>query len=130
MERIGRRFLESTATFIDEDVLDGLIVASTDGDDLRGAILAEHVEVHRDPRLGVVVSFDFLCGNCGKRHWATEYDENPVLSTVGFKLQCGWVSVRMPWARTPARDEKSIYGVEQNSDATIDCGTISEGEKV
>lgn len=95
---------------IEEGLLESVVVANTSGQDLKGAVLAEHVVVRRDPRRGVSVTFDFLCSNCGRRHFATEYDDNPIVSVVGWALPCGWVSVRMPWAKTPARDEQSIYG--------------------
>lgn len=85
----------------------------TSDEDLRTAVLAEHVKVDRTGDgnfLAVEVTFDFLCPNCGKRHWATELDNNPVFSTVGWQLACGAVTVRMPWAATSVRDSKSIYG--------------------
>src|SRR5258708_6337687 len=78
--------------------------------DLRDTVLAEHVQVqsHRVPDF-VSVTFDFLCTNCGKRPWAEEIDGNPLFSTVGWQLRCGWVLVRMPWSQTPAREEKSVF---------------------
>jgi hypothetical protein len=91
-----------------------MTVDDTSDQDLRKAVLAEHVEVRPTERFPEMadVTFDFLCTNCGKRHWATEIACSPVISVVGWKLACGWVSVRMPWARTPGRDSKSIYGVK------------------
>lgn len=79
-------------------------------DELRKFVLAENVEVFR-PRPDVAeVTFDFLCPNCGKRHWATEIDSNSSLfQTVGWTLPCGVVNVRMPWAQAAKRDAKSVY---------------------
>jgi hypothetical protein len=83
-------------------------------DDLRKAALAENIMLQQDEKCSddtVVVTFDFLCPNCGKRHWAREIDSvTSLFSTVGWSLRCGWTAVRMPWAQTPKRDSESIYG--------------------
>jgi len=82
-------------------------------DDLRTGVLAENVVIRQSPDSdgGVEVEFDFLCSKCGKRHWAVEFDtKDGLFSTVGWALKCGWVGVRMPWASTPERDSKSVYG--------------------
>jgi len=84
-------------------------IVDTDKDDLRGYVLAENVIV-QPTDTWTEVTFDFLCPNCGKRHWAKEFDTNPVFSTVGWALRCGWVSIRMPWAQTPGRDKRHVYG--------------------
>jgi hypothetical protein len=90
-----------------------MAVVDTTDPDLREAVLAENVQIRKDPQddAAVEVMFDFLCPNCGKRHWATEFDSDPVFSTVGWLLKCGRVTVRMPWAQTPKPDTKSVYGV-------------------
>jgi len=90
-------------------------VVSTQDADLKESVLAENVEIVQvpgsfSPPGYLAVTFDFLCPNCGKRHWATEYDGGHLLfSTVAWRLKCGWVGVRMPWAATPQRDKRSIY---------------------
>jgi len=72
--------------------------------DLRDAVLAENLA-----DAGQKFSFDFLCPNCGQRHWAEEIiTERPTV--MAWVLECGPVKVRMPWASTPARDEKDVYG--------------------
>lgn len=82
------------------------------GDQPHLSVLAENVEVTKDNLSGGVrVEFDFLCPKCGQRHWAVEYDTaHGLFQTVAWQLRCGWVAVRMPWARTPERDRKSVYG--------------------
>jgi hypothetical protein len=89
-------------------------IIDTSEDDLRGAVLAENISIKlRDNGHSLDVKFDFLCPNCGKRHWVKEIDgPERLLSTVAWKLECGWVTVRMPWAETPDRQRKSIYGQE------------------
>ena len=99
---------------------------SEDGDvphGYRKATLAENIQVVPAPGFPkmVNVEFDFLCPNCGKRHWAREIACSPILSSVGWALKCGWVSVRMPWALTPERDKKSIYGRTRESESRIDA---------
>jgi hypothetical protein len=82
-----------------------------EGDKPHRGVLAENVTVTRDVSGFMKVEFDFLCPNCGNRHWATEYDSHTKLfQSVGWTLKCGWVGVRMPWASTPDRDKKSVYG--------------------
>jgi hypothetical protein len=83
-----------------------------EGDKPHLGVLAENVTVTKDDVSSFIkVEFDFLCPKCGKRHWATEYDNGKRLfQSVGWQLKCGWVGVRMPWAQTPARDKKSVYG--------------------
>jgi hypothetical protein len=96
-------------------------VSWSEGQDLRNAVLAEHVTIEKDEKYHcVAVTFDWLCRNCGQRHWATEFDSpKGLFSCVGIALKCGWSSIRMPWAvRTPERDKKSIYGVKQNARKT------------
>ncbi len=82
-------------------------------DDLRHTVLAEHIEIKRYPHLpnfAALVTFDFLCPNCGRRHWATENDNiRGLFSMVGWSLKCGTVTVRMPWAKTAERDKESVY---------------------
>jgi hypothetical protein len=77
---------------------------------LKDAALAENIEISvRDEHADV--TFDFICPNCGKRHWATESDTlNGLFSGVGWTLACGRVGVRMPWHPSPPRERKSIYG--------------------
>ena len=86
-------------------------VQDTRQDDLRETVLAENVQVqtHRVPNY-VSITFDFLCPHCGKRHWAEEIDGSHLFSIVGWRLRCGLVTVRMPWAQTPVRDNKSVFG--------------------
>ena len=89
--------------------------ASSDPD-VRKAILAENVEVCQTEIGGKQfpglrdIKFDFLCGNCGHRHWAEEIACQSDFSVVGWSLACGRVMVRMPWAQTAPRDAKSVYG--------------------
>jgi hypothetical protein len=86
-------------------------ISVVEGDKLHHGVLAENVTVIKNDVSNFLrVEFDFLCPNCGKRHWATEYDGGELFQTVGWTLTCGWVGVRMPWTFTPARDRKSIYG--------------------
>jgi hypothetical protein len=78
---------------------------------IRKAVLAENVQVSHPYQRLVEVTFDFLCPNCGHRHWATEIDSSSDLfQTVGWALECGVVNVRMPWVKIAERDAKSIYG--------------------
>lgn len=86
--------------------------------DLRKCVLAENITT--SPYTAgsdlLYVTFDFICPNCGKRHWAKEGGIRPDfvrdLSSVGFQLSCGWVSIRFPWTPdTPDRDANSVYGV-------------------
>lgn len=85
-------------------------ISGTQNVDLKRAVLAENVKVGRLDCGAFEVVFDFLCPRCGKRHWAKEIDGAPLFTTVGWQLNCGWVSVRMPWTVTPDRDAKSVYG--------------------
>ena len=84
---------------------------SNESELIRKAVLAENIAISR-PRPDVAeVAFDFLCPNCGHRHWATEKDSSSNLfQTVGWTLPCGVVNVRMPWAQTVERGAKSVYG--------------------
>ena len=101
----------SIVTFKTDSVCASIAYDPTE--DLRTAALAENVVVEPSRFGSLKVTFDFLCPNCGKRHWASEYDgPDHLFSTVGWKLKCGWVGVRMPWAVTPMRDAKSIYGAK------------------
>jgi predicted RNA-binding Zn-ribbon protein involved in translation (DUF1610 family) len=78
--------------------------------ELRKSVLAENVKTEPSSYEGQIeVTFDFLCPNCGSRHWAKEIARR-LFSTFGGTLRCGQVVVRMPWAKTPVRDLKSIYG--------------------
>ncbi len=79
---------------------------------LHQAVLAENISVTQEPKYKTLdIEFDFLCPNCGKRHWAREIACMDLISSVGFQLTCGWVSIRFPWApQAPRRDEESIYG--------------------
>ena len=84
-----------------------MTVDDTSSQYLRDAVLAENIEIHQN-KIGqeefpgmVDITFDFLCRNCGKRHWATEIGCRPAISVMGISLKCGWVSIRMPWANTP-----------------------------
>jgi hypothetical protein len=80
-------------------------------EDLRNTVLAENITIRKAQVQGFFeVSFDFLCPNCGRRHWATEFAIKPLFSTVGWTLLCGVVNIRMPWAQTPEPDSRSIYG--------------------
>jgi hypothetical protein len=101
------RVIGSNGTF---DVVES--VADTSSDDLRGCVLAENVTIKKDEKFYCLsISFDFLCPNCGKRHWAEEFDgPEGLFSTIFWALKCGGVNVRMPWARTPQRVKKNIYG--------------------
>jgi|SRR5580693_8628238 hypothetical protein len=86
---------------------------------MRKAVLAENVEIRRDRESldTVDVNFDFLCANCGKRHWGYEIDSlSSLFSTVGYQLKCGWVNIRMPWAETADRDEVNVYGKRAESE--------------
>lgn len=76
--------------------------------DLRNAVLAEHVSKKVEDDC-FSVEFDFLCPNCGRRHWAKE-ESLRLFSFLSLRLECGFVCVRMPWAQTPERDELSVYG--------------------
>lgn len=48
----------------------------------------------------VELTYDFICPNCTHRHTHGEiYSQIPArFSTVGYQLQCGWVTLVMPWA--------------------------------
>jgi hypothetical protein len=86
---------------------------------MRKAVLAENVEIRRDKtNLDIVdVNFDFLCANCGNRHWGFEIDNlSGLFSTVGYQLKCGWVNIRMPWAETADRDDTNVYGNRPESE--------------
>jgi hypothetical protein len=89
-----------------------------EGDKPHLGVLAENVSVTRDISGLINVEFDFLCPNRGKRHWAVEYDSNSIFQSVGWTLKCGWVGVRMPWAFTPDRETKSIYGRKSDGQET------------
>jgi hypothetical protein len=79
---------------------------------LSKTVLAENVTIRKDEGLGGEIEFDWLCPNCGKRHWATELLVDPeTFDGVSFHLHCGSVSIRMPWHPTPQRDAESIYGM-------------------
>jgi hypothetical protein len=58
------------------------------------------------------IEYDFLCPNCGRRHWARELTMSTrrPFNTVSHLLGCGCVIIRMPWSPTPERDRKSVYG--------------------
>jgi hypothetical protein len=73
-------------------------------DDLRDAVLAEDVEINPGE-----IRFTWLCRNCGHRHWADERLELCAFSIISWELDCGAVTVRMPWAKTPDEDFRSIY---------------------
>src|SRR5207245_353936 len=77
--------------------------------DLRTTVLAESVEVKKSESGSLEITFDFLCPNCGKRHWANElrFTDRP-LSFLSYQLACGRVKVRLPWAKTPERDSRSV----------------------
>ena len=79
-------------------------------DDLRDAVLAENVEIKPGE-----IRFTWLCRNCGHRHWADERPGLWAFSMIAWELDCGGVTVRMPWAKTPEEDFRSIY-----------CETVSE----
>lgn len=80
------------------------------GDGLRRAVLAENVTTADTGEYGPAcyVTFDFLCPNCGCRHWVREVTAS-MFDAVSWQLPCGLVEVRMPWAPSPARDALSIY---------------------
>ena len=90
------------------------LVRYSDGDKkhLHEAVLVENISVTQEPKYGTLdIEFDFLCPNCGNRHWMTETACMDLFSCMGIRLACGWVSLRFPWAvSAPMRDEKSVYG--------------------
>jgi hypothetical protein len=94
-------------------------------------VLAENIHVVPTPgsHRAVNIEFDFLCPNCGRRHWAREIGCSPVISSVAWALRCGWVGVRMPWALTPSRDRKSIYGQTKESEARVDASMEKKARK-
>lgn len=85
--------------------------------DLRHHVLAENIAVRMHPEypaLVEAVEFDFLCPRCGRRHWHVERNEfrNSLFSVLGLgpNAPCGAeINVRFPWAKTPARDERSVF---------------------
>jgi len=78
-------------------------------------VLAENISVVPEPSLPGKwnLEFDWLCPNCGERHWARELWCSRLISYVNYGLDCGEVKVRFPWARTQARQQKSVYGQER-----------------
>jgi hypothetical protein len=82
--------------------------------DLRHYVLAENITkeyIERKPH-GWTIEFDFLCPNCGKRHWARETTYAGIVRHVAYELQCGLVKVRMPWAdNVGLREKTAITGV-------------------
>jgi hypothetical protein len=86
---------------------------------LNRAALAEHVTTEETGEYGpaLYITFDFLCPNCGRRHWAREVAAN-MFDAVSWQLPCGLVEVRMPWAPSPARDTLSIYGAGKRPGVT------------
>jgi hypothetical protein len=85
------------------------------GDGLRRAVLAENVTTSETGEYGPAnyVTFDFLCANCGRRHSAREITAS-MFDAVAWWLPCGVVEIRMPWAPTPPRDERSVYRVAKS----------------
>lgn len=55
------------------------------------------------------IEFDWLCPNCGERHWALERQCRRLIACIGFQLACGEVRIRFPWTRTRPRQPQSIY---------------------
>jgi hypothetical protein len=86
--------------------------SGTDKRHLHQAVLAENISVTQEPKYKTLdIEFDFLCPNCGKRHWARETACMYLFSCMGIQLACGWVSIRLPWAaQAPRREQESIYG--------------------
>jgi hypothetical protein len=81
--------------------------------DIRHHVLAENITkeyIDRKP-YGWTIEFDFLCPNCGRRHWSRETVIAGIIKHVEYELQCGLVKVRMPWADcAAARDKEPIVG--------------------
>lgn len=87
--------------------------------DLRKYVLAENIveEPFVGTRAYMMTEFDFLCPNCGARHWARERMLYTRLRFVTYELPCGTVQMRMPWAETPRRDARSLYlGLDGSSE--------------
>jgi rubredoxin len=61
-------------------------------------VTAENVNESQDGRWESL-TFDFLCPNCGRKHFAHEKGIfNRRMQRVGYGLSCGNVMVFMPWA--------------------------------
>jgi len=73
------------------------------------AVLAENIEVEFEDKV-TSVTFDWLCENCDKRHWARELVHDELVSGMGVALECGWSVVRFPWRKSEKREALSIYG--------------------
>lgn len=78
---------------------------------IANTVLAENISVvflGGDPP-NIDIEFDWLCPNCGERHWALERQCQRLISCIGFRLRCGEVRIRFPWTRTRPRQPQSIY---------------------
>jgi hypothetical protein len=113
-------------------------------DTMKDYVLAEHIEVIRTERTHALgddcpyytdynVSFDWLCPNCGRRHWAAElgvHHPGEMRSLFLAGAPCSTrkkpynVFVRFPWSDNTPRNEKSAYGV--NKKKSVKLGDISE----
>ena len=76
--------------------------------DVRSHQLAENIEIRTDENGWLHIRFNFLCHRCGRRHWAEEIAPKKI-STVGWLLPCGKISIRFPWTPTPSEEPKSVY---------------------
>ncbi len=79
------------------------------------AVLAENITVTEGPGQALNIEFDFLCANCGRRHWSREIACRRLIQGMSVQLACGRVNLRFPWAKSPPRDEESIYGNSPSS---------------
>ena len=76
------------------------------------AVLVENITVTKGAYQTLDIEFDFLCANCGRRHWAREIACRHLIPGLSVQLNCGRVNLRFPWTVTPQRDQDSIYGSE------------------
>ena len=76
------------------------------------AVLVEGITVTEGAGQTLDIEFDFLCTNCGRRHWSREIACRHLIPGMSVQLNCGRVNLRFPWTVTPQRDQDSIYGSE------------------
>jgi hypothetical protein len=76
------------------------------------AVLVEGITVTEGAGQTLNIEFDFLCANCGRRHWSREIACRHLIPAMSVQLNCGRVNLRFPWTVTPQRDQDSIYGSE------------------
>ena len=77
---------------------------------IRDAVLVENITVTEGPGQTLDIGFEFLCRNCGRRHWAREIACRHLIPGTSVQLNCGRVNLRFPWTVTPQRDQDPIYG--------------------